>query len=70
VNFEPKSQHPGFPKDVLVYDPKLDQWTRWAGSEISRATAPIVEWHHQPVVVSGEIRPGYRTPQVWEFNLR
>jgi sialidase-1 len=69
VNFEPKSQHPGFPKDVLVYDPKLDQWTRWAGSEISRATAPIVEWHHQPVVVSGEIRPGYRTPQVWEFNF-
>src|SRR6202012_4288063 len=52
TNFEPKSQHPGFPKNVLAYDPGLDHWTQLNGSPLSRATAPIVEWHDQAVIVN------------------
>ena len=40
VNFEPKAKHPGFPKDVLAYDPASDQWNRVEESPLSRATAP------------------------------
>jgi len=69
VNFEPNSQHPGFPKDVLAYDPKLDKWTQLENSPLSRATAPLAEWQDCAVIVNGEVRPGYRTPQVWELNL-
>ncbi|HZI30920.1 MAG TPA: exo-alpha-sialidase, partial [Candidatus Binatia bacterium] len=28
VDFEPKPKHPGFPKDVLAYDPKQNTWTQ------------------------------------------
>jgi N-acetylneuraminate epimerase len=70
VNFEPKSQHPGFPKNILAYDPKSDRWTDLGESPISRATAPVVMWHHHAVVVNGEVHPGYRTPEVWELDMR
>lgn len=70
VDFEPKTQHPGFPKNVLAYDPNADQWTRFGDCPISRATVPVVEWKKQAVIPNGEVRPGRRTPQVWQFDLR
>ena len=70
VDFEPKSAHPGFPKDVLAYDLSNDRWARLAESPLSRATAPIVAWSGMAVIASGEIKPGRRTPQVWGLNLR
>jgi len=68
VNFEPKSKHPGFPKDILAYDPSTDRWTRLADSPISRATAPVVEWNGMAVIPNGEARPGYRTAEVWALK--
>ena len=68
VNFEPKSLHPGFPKDVLAYNPALNQWESWGESPLSRATAPIVSWRRNAVIVNGEARPGYRTPEVWALD--
>lgn len=65
VNFEPKSAHPGFPKDVLAYDPRADQWTAAGESPLSRATVPVVEWQGQSIIPNGEARPGIRTPEVW-----
>lgn len=67
VNFEPKSQHPGFPRDVLAYDPATDVWTQSAPSPLSRATAPVVTWRQAAVIINGEVRPGQRTPEVWEL---
>jgi sialidase-1 len=69
VNFEPKSKHPGFPKDILAYHPELDQWTIKAESPLSRATAAMVVWNNDAVIINGEVRPGYRTPQVWGLDL-
>lgn len=69
ANFEPKSAHPGFPTDVLVYDPHSDTWTRAGDSRLSRATAPVVEWHGHAVIPNGEVRPGRRTPEVWQLRL-
>jgi N-acetylneuraminic acid mutarotase len=70
VNFEPKSAHPGFPKNVLSYDPLADTWTNLGDSPLSRATAPVVLWQNMGVILNGEARPGYRTPEVWGLELK
>jgi len=70
VNFEPKSRHPGFPRDVLTYEPKIDKWTRLEVSTLSRATVPVVEWNDMAVIPNGEVKPGRRTPEVLGLKLR
>lgn len=70
VNFEPKSAHPGFPKTVLSYDPHSDKWLDLGESPLTRATAPVVSWQGRAVILNGEARPGYRTPQVWGLELK
>ncbi len=69
VNFEPKSTHPGFPRDVLAYDPEQDKWRKAGDSPLSRATVPVVEWQGCAVIPNGEVRPGRRTPEVWQVHL-
>ncbi len=68
VNFEPKSAHPGFPRDVLAFDPSANKWTRLSDSPLSRATVPVVTWRGLSVIPNGEARPGYRTPEVWALE--
>ncbi len=70
VNFEPKSAHPGFVRDVIAYDAFHDQWTRLGDSPLSRATVPAVDWRHKTVIPNGEEKPGRRTPEVWEVEVR
>jgi len=59
--------HPGFSRDVLAYDPKTDTWTK-AGEfpTGSHVTTTAVEWEGAIVIPSGEIRPGVRSPKVWQ----
>jgi N-acetylneuraminate epimerase len=68
VNFEPKSEHPGFPREVLAYDPHGDTWRELGDSPLSRACAPVVSWQGRAVIPNGEARPGYRTPEVWVLD--
>jgi N-acetylneuraminic acid mutarotase len=68
VNFEPKAAHPGFPKNMLGYDPLSDRWTNSGDTPLSRATAPVVPWKNGFVIPNGEARPGYRTPEVWSVE--
>ena len=68
VNIEPKSAHPGFPREVLAYEPRTDRWTRLDPSPLSRATAPVVSWRGMAVIPSGEVKPGHRTPEVWALE--
>lgn len=65
ANFEPKSQHPGFPKRVLCYDALSDAWSVVGETPASRATLPVVPWQGMFVIPSGESRPGVRSPEVW-----
>ena len=65
VDFQPVENHPGFPANVLAYDAITDTWTDRGAAPISVVTAPIVPLaDDRAVVVSGEIRPGVRTPAV------
>ncbi len=70
ATFEPKSKHPGFPRDVLAYDPRNDSWSNLGDTPLSRAAVPVVEWRGRAVIPNGEVRPGVRSPEVWSLDLR
>jgi solute:Na+ symporter, SSS family len=67
VDFEPKSQHPGFSREILAFDAVTKTWVA-AGSLTETAnppvTVPVVQWRGRFVIPSGEIRPAVRTAQV------
>jgi N-acetylneuraminic acid mutarotase len=65
ANFEPRSQHPGFPKRVLCYDAESDAWSVTGEAPAARATLPTVNWQGLFVIPSGEAKPGVRSPEVW-----
>lgn len=69
VNFEPKDKHPGFPRDVLAYDPGKDHWTRLGDLPFSLVTTPAVQWNNRMVLPGGEARPGKRSPAVWSGRI-
>jgi len=62
-------QHRGFSKNILRYDAKTNSW-RTAGQSPGAAavTTPCVQWNGSWVIPSGEIRPGVRSPQVWNWT--
>ncbi len=65
VTFTPVIDHPGFPRNTLIHDPKHDAWSIQKGLPFSRATVPAVEWRSQIIIPNGEVRPRLRTPEVW-----
>lgn len=65
VNFEPKTKHPGFPHTVFAYDAAKDAWSAAGKMPFANVTNPATEWRGMTVVVSGEARPGVRSPAVW-----
>lgn len=61
--------HPGFSKDMLVYDVDKDKWK--IESEIPfnvPVTTTAVKWGKSIVVPNGEIKAGVRTPQILIFK--
>jgi N-acetylneuraminic acid mutarotase len=59
------TEHKGFPRDVLVYDPQKNTWTRSGEVPFSIVTTTATTWQGDVVIPSGEQRPGVRTPAVW-----
>jgi N-acetylneuraminic acid mutarotase len=68
VNFEPKSKHPGFPKRVLLFDAQKNAWSVEGEVPASRATLPTAPWRGRVALISGEARPGVRSPEVWSVS--
>ncbi len=67
VNFQPRSAHPGFARDLLAYDTVTNTWASGEGLPDDIAapvTAPVVDWQGSLVIPSGEIRPAVRSPQI------
>jgi len=65
-----QSTHPGFCKQVLLYDAKKDQW-KVAGCIPfdSPVTTTAVKWSDEIVIPGGEIRAGVRTPQILSAKI-
>jgi N-acetylneuraminic acid mutarotase len=64
VNFEPKEQHPGFSRDILVYDTAKNVWCVAGQLPLGQVTTSIVPLDDKFIIPSGEIRPAVRTPVV------
>ena len=67
VDFQPKSAHPGFTRELLGYDMVTDTWAAFAPFPAGiqpPVTVPVVEWRGLFVIPSGETRPAVRSPQV------
>jgi N-acetylneuraminic acid mutarotase len=70
VNFEPKSAHPGFPREVLAFDTKSQTWSKVGEVPFSLVTTNAVLWNNDIVIPGGEARPGVRSPQVWSLPVK
>jgi N-acetylneuraminic acid mutarotase len=68
VNFEPKSAHPGFPRDVLAFEVKTQTWSKAGEVPFSLVTTNAVIWNSEIIIPGGEARPGVRSPQVWRLK--
>lgn len=64
----PPTQHKGFPSSVLAYDTRANHWTEARPTPAPRVTVPTVQWHGAWLVVSGEQKPGVRSPEVWRWQ--
>jgi N-acetylneuraminic acid mutarotase len=58
------ARHRGFPSDILGYDAITDTWAVLGHAAKPRVTTPLVPWSDGYVVVSGEVRPGVRSPRI------
>ena len=58
--------HPGITPALLCYYPEKDRWEYLGDQQTysARVTLPVVLWNGQWLYVSGEVRPGVRTPAV------
>ncbi len=70
VDFQPPDQHPGFSRTVLMYDTIANTWTSVGQAPVSRVTAPTVKWADQWLIISGEQKPGVRSPDVWSLRFK
>lgn len=66
AQYRTPATHPGIIESMLYYYPETDSW-EYIGMQNkipSRVTLPVVFWNNQWIYISGEIKPGIRTPTV------
>lgn len=57
--------HQGFSTDVLLYNIKLNQWTKMGNLPVAaQVTTSASVWEGNFMLSSGEIRPGVRSPRI------
>jgi N-acetylneuraminate epimerase len=64
----PPERHRGFPKTSLRYDTSTDKWTKAGPIAAPRAALPTAFWNNAWVIPGGEVRPGIRSPEVWNWT--
>ena len=62
-----RDQHPGFEREVLLYDAVHDQWRSLGASPQNHVTTTPVLWNGRVILASGEVRPRVRTAKVWSI---
>ena len=64
-----KENHPGFPKNALVYHTITNTWTSGGKTPINQVTTRAFYWNDKILIPSGEIKPRIRTPKIMEISL-
>lgn len=70
VGFQPPEDHPGFRRKALSFDLNGNQWNEGPDIPVSRVTVPLVLNDDVFLLPSGEMRPGIRSPEVFELTIR
>ncbi len=70
AGFQPLEEHPGFTQHALVYSVVSDAWDMLPDLKVSRVTVPVVKAADHFILTSGELRPGVRSPEIWEMEIR
>lgn len=66
---ELQARHPGFRREVLLFDPRRRTWSvRKRLPSPVPVTTPALAWDGRVVLPSGEVSPGVRTPGLLVFN--
>lgn len=66
-----QAAHPGFSKEVLVYNTTTNSWTKTDPLPFeSPVTTTAVLWNNEVIIPNGEIRAGVRTPAIWMGKLQ
>ena len=66
-----QSAHPGFSKEVLVYNTSTNNWTSTAPLPFEApVTTTAILWDNDVVIPNGEIRAGVRTPEIWMGRIQ
>lgn len=60
-----QQKHPGFSNHVLAYSAITNVWKEIGTTPAPRVTVPTVQRGEEWLIVSGEQRPGVRSPEVW-----
>jgi len=61
------NQHSGFSRNILSYHTITNTWIKLGELPFSApVTTLAVKWGDSIIIPSGEIRPGIRTPQIWQ----
>lgn len=66
---EIKDAHPGFPKDIYAYNTITDKWINAGQVPQCQVTSAAVSFEGGYLIVSGELRPRVRTPQILHGTL-
>lgn len=65
-----QSMHPGFCKEMLLYDAKKDQWKAVSCIPYdSPVTTTAIKWNNEIYIPGGEIRAGVRTTQILSAKI-
>lgn len=64
------NNHPGFSKDIIAYNAITEKWFVYDTSPTKIPVTVLAFKDKQGfVIVSGEVSPGIRTPQIQKFNI-
>ncbi len=63
--------HPGFSKDILLFNIETDKWTKIGIIPFdSPVTTTAFKWGKRIIIPSGEIRAGVRTPHILAVDIQ
>ncbi len=63
-----RDNHPGFPKEALVYHTITDTWSTAGEIPENHVTTIATHWDGAIIIPTGEVRPRVRTSRVWKVQ--
>ena len=66
----PMQEQKGFPHTITAIDPVTGASSAVGEVKSTVVVGPVVPWKDGVLIVSGEIRAGVRTPEIWHYRFQ